>query len=84
MRDKILEEKEMFPIYRYDKRLDTLKKAIGFWYNKAEKDCKMMKEKVRQMKTAIEEEKAIFLHEIKKEFGRNKDVVYKALDAFEQ
>ena len=84
MKDKLLEEKDMFPIYRYDKRLDTLKKAIGFWYNKAEKDCKMMKDKAKQMKTAIEEEKGIFLHEIKKEFSRNKEVVLKALEAFEQ
>ena len=84
MRDRILEERDMFPIFRYDKRLETLKKAIGFWYNKSEKDCKQMKEKVKQMKIALEEEKGIYLHEIRREFSKNKDIVLKALEAFEQ
>lgn len=61
-RDRIISEREMFPIYRYDKRVETLRKAVGHWYRKAEGDCKKMAEKMREMRAVVEEERGKLLH----------------------
>lgn len=42
-RDRVIAEKEYFPLYHYDQRVSTLRKAVAFWYRKAEEDCIKMR-----------------------------------------
>lgn len=67
-RDKFIAEKGMFPVYHYDQRIQTLRKAVGFWYRKAEEECVRMKGRVRDMKVRLEEDKHAMREEISKEF----------------
>ena len=55
-RDRIIAEKQYFPLYHYDQRVSTLRKAVAFWYRKAEDDCNRMKAKCREIKLRLEEE----------------------------
>jgi hypothetical protein len=62
----------MFPIYHYDKRVETLRKAVGFWYRKAEGECQRMKCRFKDLKARIETDRDNLLEEVRKEFQRNK------------
>lgn len=50
MKDRIIEEKVFFPIYHYDQRVTTLRKAMVHWYRKAEEECTRMKKRCKDLK----------------------------------
>ena len=52
-RDRIIAEKEYFPLYHYDQRVSTLRKAVAFWYRKAEEDCNKMRAKFKDLKLRL-------------------------------
>jgi hypothetical protein len=70
-REKLIKEKSMFPVFHYDKRVQTLRKALGFWFKKAEEDCGRMKNRVREVKTRLEEEKNALREEMRTELAKN-------------
>jgi hypothetical protein len=39
MKDKIIEQKSLFPLYHYDERILMLRKGVDFWYRKAQQYC---------------------------------------------
>jgi hypothetical protein len=49
-RDRIIEERVFLPLYHYDQRVISLRKAMIHWYRKAEGDCLKMKMKCNAMK----------------------------------
>ena len=56
IRDRIIEERTFFPIYHYDQRVSTLRKALVHWYRKAEEECQRMRVTCRNLKLGINHE----------------------------
>lgn len=56
----------MFPLYHYDKRIETLRKAVSFWYRKSEGECERMKCRVKDMKERMEDDRNKLLEEVRK------------------
>ena len=56
MKDRIIDERVCFPIYHYDQRVTTLRKAMVHWFRKAEEECARMKKRCKDMKTSLAEE----------------------------
>jgi vacuolar-type H+-ATPase catalytic subunit A/Vma1 len=56
VKDRIIEERVFFPIYHYDQRVTTLRRAMVHWYKKAEEECSRMRKRCRDMKQGLGEE----------------------------
>lgn len=50
IRDRIIAEKGFFPIYQYDSRVLSLRKAVVHWYRKAELHSQQLKQAVNSIK----------------------------------
>lgn len=53
MKDRIIDDKVFNPIYHYDQRVLTLRRAVAFWYKKAEEECNRMKLRCKDMRHMI-------------------------------
>lgn len=56
VRDRVIEERGFFPIYHYDQRVTTLRKAMVHWYRKAEEECLRMRQTCKNLKLGITQE----------------------------
>lgn len=39
IKEKIIEERVLFPLYHYDERVLMLRKAVEYWYRRAEQEA---------------------------------------------
>jgi hypothetical protein len=53
IKERIIEERVFFPIYHYDQRVTTLRKAMVHWYRKAEEECLRMKLRCKDLKQSL-------------------------------
>lgn len=81
-RDRVIAEKQFFPVFHGEKRMNTLKKVMEHWYRKANEDCARMKGKVIEMRTRLEEEKNELRQEMKNGMETIKNEILKTLDLF--
>jgi hypothetical protein len=56
VRDRIIEERGCFPLYHYDQRVSSLRKAVVHWYRQAEQQCLRMRQACRNLKLGITHE----------------------------
>lgn len=81
-RDRIIAEKQFFPLYHYDQRVSTLRKAVAYWYRRAEEDCNRMKAKCKEMKLRLEEESSCLRQQVERELEEERNKLMRVVEGF--
>lgn len=50
IKDKIIEDRVLFPLYHYDQRILMLRKAVEHWYRRAEQEATKLEQMMVEVK----------------------------------
>ena len=79
IRDRIIAQKSFFPIYQYEGRVLSLRKAVVHWYRKAELQSQQLKQAVSSIKKEWLQFAQNISEQFQKEMAQNKAMMVKEI-----